>query len=221
MAGGVLAIAEELEQLPRAALLALATDTPRALVEQLVRCAAADLVRERVVRPAKSGSEALTTEWLGASLMSLVVCAREELGVWFSLCQLNGAEKHACSARTRRERAPERLRHCERAACQVRAREPAGFNGAAVRRRTPRALAELERWDPTLDARIDVLLYHPAKRWQISGSKTRTSWHSCCRCSWLRCRRSRACSRTRVRSFRPLLVLALIYLTLPASMSDT
>lgn len=66
-------MAFDLEPLPPAVLQALAADVPRAFVEQLVRCAADDLVREHVTLSRAPGAETLVTEWRGACHASSLV----------------------------------------------------------------------------------------------------------------------------------------------------
>lgn len=70
--GGVSIFVGEMEELPRATLQLLTKDVPQALVEKLVRCAADELVRERVVPRAKSADTQVAThvaqlvpEWQG------------------------------------------------------------------------------------------------------------------------------------------------------------
>lgn len=75
--GGASIFAGEMEELPRATLQLLSGDVPRALVEKLVRCAADELVRDRVVQRAKRAEASqvvhvaqLAPDWQGKCLVS-------------------------------------------------------------------------------------------------------------------------------------------------------
>lgn len=71
---GASIFAGEMEELPRATLQLLSGgDVPRALVEKLVRCAADELVRDRVVQRSAEGQAAhvaqLVSDWQGGFVL--------------------------------------------------------------------------------------------------------------------------------------------------------